>query len=144
MHYHKSPTYYLLLLIILLFISCNDHKTKKDKELVLSPESIDAVIKKNIKAQLLFAADNKGRMDDSLQIIFLPVLKSYYESNDHNPLWSRQEKWRPQTIRLLNYLNKVAEDGLYKEYYHFWDIDSLKRSLDADSLYNPSSATLLR
>ncbi|MEP7164532.1 MAG: L,D-transpeptidase family protein [Ferruginibacter sp.] len=135
MHYHKRPACYLPFLVLIFLIACNNHRdTKKDKELVANPESIDEVIQKNIRADILFATDNNGKIDDSLWIAFLPVLKSYYEANDHTPLWSSKEKWKPQAAAFLSYLGKTAEDGLYKEDYHFAAIDSLKRSLDADSL----------
>ena len=80
------------------------------------------------------ASDNKGKINDSVRLDFLPVLKNYYEANDHAPLWSSVEKWKPQASLLLNYLSNAAEDGLYKEDYHFSAISSLKNSLDNDSV----------
>ncbi len=134
MHYHKSSARYFPFLVLIFFIACNNHETKKDKEIVSNPGSIDAVIQKNIRVELSFATDNNGKVDENLRLEFLPVLKNYYEANDHNPLWSSKEKWKPQAVALINYLSKAAEEGLYKEDYHFSKIDSLKRSLDNDSL----------
>ena len=138
MHYHKSSTWWLAFLILVFVFACNhDRKTsksKKQKELVTNPASIDVIVQKNIEAELLFAADNNGKIEDSIQLGFLPVLNNYYEINDYKPLWSSMEKWKPQAEAMISYLAKAAEDGLYKEDYHFSAIDSLKRSLDTDSL----------
>ena len=135
MHYHKSPAYYFPILILLLLIACKESNHKpKEKQLVSNPGSIDAVVQKNIQEQIQFAVDHAGKIDDSIQLEFLNVLQKYYETNDHAPLWSSMEKWKPITASLTSYLDKAAEDGLYKEDYHFSKINSLKRSLDADSL----------
>ena len=134
MHFHKSPAFYLLLFIIIFVAACNSGASKKEKDIVSDPGSIDAIIQKNIKAELLSAHDQKGKINDSIKLDCLPVLESFYEGNDHIPLWSSMEKWKPQAAALLNYIGNAATDGLYKEDYHFEAISSLKRILDADSL----------
>ncbi len=135
MHHHKNPVYYLPILILLLLIACNEAAVKpKEKQLVEDPESIDAVIQKNIKEQLSFATEHAGKAGDSIQLEFLEMLKTYYEANENNPLWSSMEKWKPYASSLLNYINNSAEDGLFKEDYHYSMINSLKRSLDEDSV----------
>lgn len=85
-------------------------------------------------AEIAAAADNNGKMNDSIRIDFLPVVKNYYEENDHNPLWSSMEKWKPQAAAMMNYISNASEDGLYKEDYHFSEISTLKNILDNDSL----------
>ena len=135
MNYHKNLTCYLPLLILIFIIACNNNDTKnKDKDIVSNPESIDAVVQKNIKARLSDAVEKNGKINDSAKLAFTPVLKVIYESNDHNPLWSSMEKWKPQAEALMNYLQRAAEDGLYKEDYHFAALGSLKALLDKDSL----------
>ena len=78
MHYHKSSTWWLAFLILVFVFACNhDRKTsksKKQKELVTNPASIDVIVQKNIEAELLFAADNNGKIEDSIQLGFLPAL----------------------------------------------------------------------
>jgi len=135
MYYHKSLTCFLPTLFLIFLFSCNNHADKKkDKDIVSTPESIDASVQKNIKAELLSAADNNGKINDSLRIDFLPIVKKYYEENDHSPLWSSMEKWKPQAAAMISYISRAAEDGLYKEDYHFSAIEALKKSLDDDSL----------
>lgn len=134
MHYYKNPACYLPLLIFLLLISCNAKEQKKDKDIVPDPESINEAVHRNIISQLQFALDNKGKVDSSFRITLLPVLNSYYEGNDHRPLWSSMEKWVAQAEDLIRYLDKAGEDGLYKEDYHFTSIHALKSSLDGDSV----------
>lgn len=123
-----------MVLVYIFLISCNNVETKKEKEIVNDPASIDAVVKKNIESYLLSASENNGKIDDSLQLIFLPVLQNYYETNDYLPEWSSREKWKPLAGDLLNYLAIAASDGLYREDYHFSAISALKRILDIDSV----------
>jgi len=135
MHHHKRPVYYLPVLILLFMLACNEAAVKpKEKQLVSNPETIDAIIQKNIQDQLQFAVSNNGKVSDSIQLDFLKVLKPYYEANDYTPLWSSMEQWKPFASSLLAYISQAAVDGLFKEDYHFSMISNLKRSLDEDSL----------
>ncbi len=115
-------------------VSCNNGQIKKEKEIIIDPGSIDAVVEKNIASYLLSANGNNGKIDDSLQLTFLPVLQNYYEATNYHPAWSRMEKWQPRALALLNYLTNAASDGLYREDYHFSTLISFKRLLDSDSI----------
>jgi murein L,D-transpeptidase YcbB/YkuD len=135
MYYHKRIASCLTLLLIILLFACHSKDTKKDqKEIVANPESIDVVVQKNIKEDLDVAAENNGKINDSVKLSGFAIVNAYYDANEHQPLWSSMEKWNPQAASLLSYLGNCAEDGLFQNDYHFSAIESLKASLDADSL----------
>jgi len=135
MQHQKRPVCFLPLLVLLLLIACHETANKpKDKQLISNPESIDAAVQKNIQEQLQFAVDHAGKIDDSMQLGFSKLLQQYYEANDHMPLWSSMEKWKPIATALVNYMDVAAEDGLFKEDYHSSMISSIKKALDEDSM----------
>lgn len=134
MHYQRTASYYLPILIIIFFISCNEEQKVKEKDVVADPESINAVIQRNIKTSLSFAMGNAGKIEDSLHVDMLPAINYYYTSTNFSPVWSDMEKWQPFTQSVMNYFDKAAEDGLFRQDYHFKELQTIKQTLDADSL----------
>ncbi len=133
MHFTKNAACFLLFLFLFFIIACNN-ENKKEKDIAITPESMDAAVQENITAY--FNSDNNENMlmTDSFKPVFLEVLKYYYKQNEYSPLWSHAEKWNPQADEFFVYLERAAEDGLYKEDYHFATIDSLKKILNSDSV----------
>ncbi len=136
MPFYKNKPVYPFLFLLVFIIACN-HNNKssiKDKELVTDPSAIDTYISENIKKVLDIAAENKGKVNDSLQLSFYKVLRSFYNSGYYKPVWSSTEKWDIIADSLLQYINNAALDGLFRDDYHFKQIDSLKNILSKDSL----------
>ncbi|MCP9750733.1 murein L,D-transpeptidase [Ferruginibacter sp. HRS2-29] len=124
----------LLAAFSILLFSCNTKRTEKERQLVSDPASMDGFVSKNIRLLLENAEANKGKMDDSLQLRFLPVLKYYYRQNDYTPVWSSSEKWKQPADSLVAYLKEAALDGLFAEDYQFGKINNFKKMMDADSV----------
>ena len=124
--------------MLLFFVSCK-HPVKlkiklKDKELVADAKVINAHIRENLKNSLLFAMENNGKINDTLQLTFYEIVENYYRNNDYNPIWSDTGKWLPATDSLESYLNVAALDGLFKQDYHFDLIYAISNVLKTDSL----------
>ena len=112
---------------ILLF-SCNNKRTEKEKQLVSDPASMNGYVSKNIQSLLANAEADKGKIDDSLQLRFLPVLQYYYSQNEYAPVWSSSEKWQQPADSLVAYLKDAALEGLFAEDYQFSQINNFKRN----------------
>ena len=135
MLYQKNGPVVPAVLLILLFIACNNTTGKmKDKELVKDPGSINHYIRKNIQEALRLATAQNGRVDDSLHLDFHAVVEEYYYGNEYSPIWSDTGAWHPFAKELQAYLDTAALDGLYKEDYHFSDIVRIKKMLDTDAV----------
>ncbi|MFN8248367.1 MAG: L,D-transpeptidase family protein [Ferruginibacter sp.] len=135
MHRHRIPARYFPLLLLLFMIACQQTVPKpKEKQLVADPESIDAVVQKNIQEQVQYAAEHNGSLSDSSMLKYARLVKQYYEAVEHKPVWSSMEKWKPFANAFFTYLDRSAEDGLFKSDYHFASLVALKKSLDEDSV----------
>ncbi len=123
-----------LVVTMLLFSACKNPAAEKEIKIVSDPESMDGFVRKTIKELIAKAEDNKGEIDDSLRLQFLPVVKFYYEQNDYEPVWSSSEKWKQPADSLIWYLKNAALDGLFPEDYQYASLAAFKNAMDADSV----------
>jgi murein L,D-transpeptidase YcbB/YkuD len=131
--YYRRPNLIILALIILL-AACHHRNSDKKEEIIVNPESMDEHVTDNIK-QLLYTAENdNGKLDDSLHLPYLPVVKYYYQQNDAAPVWSHSEKWNVAADSFLMYLKDAAYNGLYKSDYNYDKLFSLHEIMLADSV----------
>ena len=120
--------------ILICGAACKTKRAATNIIIVDDPLEMDAKISENIKAALLFAADNSGKINDTIQLSQFDLVNQYYEKNDFKNLWSNQEVSLPITDSFLQFISDAASFGLYKADYHFKDLDSLRYKIQNDSL----------
>ncbi|HMJ48844.1 MAG TPA: L,D-transpeptidase family protein [Ferruginibacter sp.] len=139
MYNPKGYHLYFTVVIILLFIACNDEPTAKKRivnprQIVTDPKSMNAFVKENIIQLLSIAIEKNKKIDDSDLLIFLNVVNNYYETNDHVPVWSSMGKLKSLADSLIHYLASVSYDGLYREDYHYDRLVAWQNTFQNDSL----------
>ncbi len=112
------------------------HSVKKviKKEIVKKPEQIDDLITDNIKNVLDYAADNNGRIDDSITLQLRNVDSAFYAKNDYHNFWSIKEKWVPLADSMIGFMHHCKYYGLYPSDYHASDLDTLIKRVATDTL----------
>lgn len=95
---------------------------------------MDVIIADNIKAVLTYAGDNEGKLNDSLRLRQVSIVRSFYESNEYKNIWSKRENITPLAEMLFTYLSGVKNIGLYPEDYHYFSIASLRQKLFSDTI----------
>ena len=120
--------------VIILCASCKTKRAATDIIIVDDPKEMDAKISENIKAALLFALDNSGKINDSIQLSQFDLVQQYYEKNDFKNVWSSEEIELPSADSLFQFINNAASYGLFRSDYHFNDLDSLRHKIANDSL----------
>jgi murein L,D-transpeptidase YcbB/YkuD len=115
-------------------VCCKSRHVAPEKEIVKKPEDMDDQIADNIKTLIQFAKDNNGKLNDSIRISLLEVVRSYYDQNDYHNIWSRKERWVPLADSLVSFIEMSAYYGLYPADYHFKELAGLRRKLIDDSL----------
>lgn len=135
MNQQKIPSLLLLCVVCCLFIiACNNEKKPGDKKIVSDPEKMDQETGKSIRQALAFAIKNKGMVDDTLHLKMIAVVNDFYDGNDYANIWSHKEKWEPLTDTFINFIQNGEFYGLFAKDYHFKNLQSLKKTLDGDSL----------
>lgn len=127
---------YLFFFFLIFFVACKSKSVKplKEKEIILDASTINNYIRDDIKNALAIALDSSGKVHDSLQLPYYKVVAHYYRLNDYKPLWSDTGKWKTAVDSFYNYFETAAQDGLYKEHYHYASIKKLKEELSTDSV----------
>lgn len=123
-----------------MLVSCNDKKVSEEGYVITKPSAEDEKIQKEISSIINDAPDSL-LIIDSINILYYPVIKSFYAHTEYVPIWSTKKKWNVATIGLVNYLRDAALQGLYKDDYNFNKIVQLKKILDNDSLKKAPQST---
>jgi murein L,D-transpeptidase YcbB/YkuD len=124
----------LILGISCCWVGCKTKHAAKEKEIVKKPEEMDDQISDNVKAVLQFAADNNGKINDSIKLSLYHIVNSFYDQNDYHNIWSNKEKWAPLADSMYSFIEASKYYGLYPEDYHFKDLKILRQKLIDDSL----------
>lgn len=95
---------------------------------------MDQQTSQNIKDALDYALDHNGDIGDTIRLQFTAPVNSFYKSNEFKNIWSHKEKWEPLADSLYNFIEHAEWQGLFANDYHFKKLQSLKTSLDNDSV----------
>jgi len=133
--YHKCKRIsFKILLIVVLFSSCNNAKEKgNNKEIVTDKNTLHEYVLQQIQSKLAIATDADGKIDDSLILRFFNPVEEFYYTHDYAPAWSDTGKFSPQINQLFSYLDTAIRDGLYKQDYHYSALQKITTDLQHDS-----------
>ena len=121
------------LILIFVLISCKTRHAANQPQLVTTPAEMDQHVSENVKDVLDYAAENKGKINDSIKLMLTPVVESFYHQNDYKNIWSNKEVWQPLADSLYNFIADARVYGLFPSDYHFKDLQELKNKLLLDS-----------
>ena len=124
----------LFIPLLFFFLSCNNHKTIRVKEIVKAPEKMDDQISDNIKSVLDFASSSGGKINDSVELTQLKFVKAFYSKNNFKGAWSETETWKPVADSMFEFIKKSKYYGLYPRDYHFSELKKLRSQIEKDSL----------
>lgn len=133
MNYRKQHVFLFTLILICIYVGCNDEKASKENKIVLEPVTASAGIEIHIKNLLAQSHLNDGKLSDSIELPFYNVLVHFYDPVNYAPVWSNKEQWNKLADFLFAYLDTASRDGLFKNDYQFKRLDILKKTLSTDS-----------
>ena len=132
----RNPYLHLTLLILILFIAACNNNTEQGKqtEMVDNPKDMDEKAAATIKSALESAIKNNGKIDDTIKLNLPAAVNSFYSANNYQPVWSSKENWQPLADSLHQLIGNAELEGLFPGDYHYKNLHSLIKKLDADSL----------
>ncbi|CAN5176544.1 L,D-transpeptidase family protein [soil metagenome] len=130
----KAHYYLSVLLLLFIQISCvrRTHEAAA-KIIVQKPAEMNETVAENIENVLSFASENSGRINDSVKLRLLNVVKKFYQSNEYKNVWNANGAWLPEADSLYSFIKKSYAYGLFPDDYHLKDITSIKQRLETDS-----------
>ena len=127
---------FILFMAVIIFASCQQKHPAKEKEIVETPGEMNARVSDNIKAVVLFALDNQGKINDSIRLHLPIIVQAGYVKNDYQRIWGDHKSFLPRADSLLDFIQHARYFGLYPEDYHFSHLEALINKLKTDSLLN--------
>lgn len=112
-----------------LFFSCGEPEKPEPVVIVPVPEELEPAIVKQIDAMLDYALGNEGIVEDSLKLLFINEISSFYEWSGKKRIWGSDKQWLPRADSMLKMLGRAAYYGLYPEDYHYEYIHSIVNKL---------------
>jgi len=126
---------------VLLFLSaCKEPAKPEAKEIVVKVEDMDKKTSEIINQALLYAANNNGKIDDSITLRQTNVTQYIYDQQGDKALWVQKENWLSNGDTLFNFLEKAKLYGLFPEDYHFNQLASIRRRIAMDSIDRKDAA----
>ncbi len=123
-----------LLLSVMVFVSSQQKHAAKETEIVENPGEMNARVSGNVKALLLFALENKGKINDSIRLHFPSLIHAGCVRNGYNRIWSDHTSVLPRANLMLEFIQQARYYGLYPEDYYFTDLKDLVHRIKNDSL----------
>lgn len=120
--------------VILVFASCKNKQSKKGENIAATPQQLQEKVADFIQSSIINAAENGGRLPDSLVLSQSRLAKLLYEKNGFAPAWCKEEKWLPAGDSLFTILSKAQLLGLFPEDYHVREITGIRQEFNTDSL----------
>ena len=132
----KYTRAYLIIVSIAFFfyISCKQKHAAVDKQIIATPEEMDAKVTENSKEVLQYALDNNGKINDSIRLSVAAIVDSFYHKNNYTNVWSKNEQWEPLADSLYNFIQASEAYGLFPKDYHYKDLSTIREVLVKDSL----------
>ena len=136
----KGYLYQGIVLLWIILFSCQSSNLPADKQIVADPGQLHKLEAEDIKALLELAQKNAGRIDDTIRLNFVKIVDNFYKAREYEPAWSRKDKWEPLADSLFQFIVHAELAGLFPNDYHFKYLQSLKYTLDRDSLKRMNAA----
>lgn len=124
------------ILLVCGFAACQDKHSAKEEEIVDVPEQMNKRVSENIKAVLLYARDNDGKINDSIRLLQSEIVNAGYSNNGYQRRWSDHNSFLPRAVSMIDFIKQAKYYGLYPEDYHLDSLTSLYQKISTDSLSN--------
>ncbi len=131
----------ILLLSFCFVLSCKGpQKPPEAKEIVAKPEDMDRKTSEIISQALQYAANNAGKIDDSITLRQPIVAKYIYSLHNDSATWSQKEHWLSLSDSLFDFITQARLYGLFPGDYHLQQLDAIRSRIRSDSVDRKDAA----
>ncbi|MEP7258166.1 MAG: L,D-transpeptidase family protein [Flavitalea sp.] len=131
------PTFFVLALVV--FYSCKDKKPE-EKDIVKKPEQLEDRVRRNLQDLLTYAADNDGKVNDSVILSDAKGMSSVYEKRGYNPLWSSNGSWLSKGDAIFQFIGRSKNYGLFPSDYHYSSLMAIHSQIEKDTIAQKDAA----
>jgi len=126
----------LLIGLCLLTIGCHEKvkvKPPPPKDIVQKKEAWEERTAKNLKQYLDFAQENSGKLNDSISVLHIRLLNSFYKQNNYNLVWSLRGSSKYIGTKLYEFVKDSKQYGLFPLDYGLDKLERVQQTVAADT-----------
>src|SRR5688572_4200423 len=122
----------LIYVLSFVILSCKEHKRLNEKEIVEKPAEINKTARDIIKESLNdLISDPENKELPRLKNV--SSIKSIYDQNDYEPIWTGNGKWNSYTDSLYLLIDSARYYGLFAGDYYKPELSNLRHRLIIDT-----------
>jgi len=144
--FHQPKKAFWLFLTVCFIAGCNNTEQKPPPEVVVVkiPEKIDEKVKELLQTTIKYVVENKGKLNDSVDLRQDGILDTIYTSGSYQPIWSSDEKWNPLADSLYAFIAASRYYGLFPADYYMSSLTNIRNGMASDSLHKKNAALWAR
>ncbi len=123
----------LPLLALLFFCACNNHQSVQDKQVVATPEEINAKAEDLIRNTLEEILHNPAKLPDSIKLKNADLLQALYSKNGYALFWSSKGAFNREADSLFALIDSSKVYGLFPSDYYADKLKEWQASLRKDT-----------
>ena len=131
----QCRTYFLILLTTgISFVQCKNKADRApEKDIVINPAKLAESTTEDIHHTLDYLKAHGGRLNDTVEFRFVNLMDSFYEINQYQPIWQRQDRTIPEGTSFMNLIQNCRLWGLFPNDYHYNMLSFIDRAFILDT-----------
>lgn len=136
-----ASTNALLTLLLLLFIAaCTNTEKPPAHDIVKAEEVWETRTTRNLQANLNYALENKGNLDDTFHLEYLNTVNEVYKQNQYQLVWSIKGESSRIADNLYSFISNAKFYGLFPSDYGFNKLRIFRELVEKDSIARKDAA----
>jgi L,D-transpeptidase YcbB len=127
--------YFLILLTTgMFFVQCENKVDRApEKDIVINPQKLSQSTTEDIHHTLDYLKDHDGKLNDTVQFRYTRLIDSFYEMNQYQPVWQREDRTIPEGTAFINLIENCRLWGLFPNDYHYNMLSFIDRAFALDT-----------
>jgi L,D-transpeptidase YcbB len=127
--------YFLILLTTgMFFVQCKNKVDRApEKDIVINPQKLTQSTTEDIHHTLDYLKEHDGKLNDTVEFRYTRLIDSFYEMNQYQPLWQRQDRTIPEGTAFINLIQNCRLWGLFPNDYHYNILSFIDRAFALDT-----------
>ncbi|HEY0679502.1 MAG TPA: L,D-transpeptidase family protein [Chitinophagaceae bacterium] len=130
----------LLIAVVAFLNACRSKAKPPEHDIVTTEEAWEVRISRNLKDNLAYAAENNGRINDSVQLPYIRMAKAVYEENSYELIWSIKGVSNRIGDTLYSFITNARKHGLFPSDYSFAQLRNIRDLVQVDTLAQKDAA----
>lgn len=132
-------------LLLLLFVTACRSKVKPpEHDIVKTEEAWETRTARNLQANLTYALENKGNLDDTFNLAYIKTVNTVYKDNQYQLVWSIKGESSRIADNLFTFISNAKLYGLFPSDYGFNRLRMFRERVEKDSIARKDAALWAR